>query len=132
MMTQRKRKYIPNHPSANGQGYVYNHILVVEDILGRHLDRRHPIHHVNEDKLDDSPHNLVVCEDKVYHHLLHRRTKALRECGDASAMKCVLCGEYTTKGSNTYYWVLKTGTERLCHKKCANKRRKKTYRRTGN
>lgn len=66
------RVWCPGHPRANN-GYVYEHILVAEKALGRYISPKHPIHHVNEDKRDNRPQNLVICQDASYHALLHER-----------------------------------------------------------
>ena len=52
------------------------------------------MHHWNEDKADNRNENLVVCPDKKYHALLHKRARALDACGNASWRPCVLCKRY--------------------------------------
>ena len=96
-MTQinRKRMRRPKHPNANSGGHVFEHILVAEKSLGKILDQR-------------------------YHMLLHRRTTALEECGNANAVKCVLCGEYIHRINTEYSWYVgKFKTFRVCHKVCS-------------
>ena len=67
------------------------HILMAEAVLGRRLPKGVQVHHVNEDWRDNSPSNLVVCPTPAYHKLLHRRTDALKECGNANWLKCCFC-----------------------------------------
>lgn len=83
----------PGHPFGSG-GYVLGHRLVVEKAIGRPLDPKHPIHHVNGDGLDNRPCNLVVCEDNSYHKLLHIRAAALAACGNPNFRTCVYCKKY--------------------------------------
>jgi hypothetical protein len=88
------RVHRPDHPRANPHGYVYEHILVVEQALGHYLPLTAEVHHVDEDGLNNSPTNLVACEDRGYHKLLHQRLRALLACGDANAARCYFCQSY--------------------------------------
>lgn len=63
--------YKPNHPRAKSNGYVYEHILVAEKCLGRSLDENEVIHHINENKNDNSPVNLMVFANHAEHMKYH-------------------------------------------------------------
>ena len=84
----------PDHPRAHQSGYVYEHILVAERAMGKPLPDGAEIHHANGDKSDNRPCNLVVCEGRSYHLLLHSRQRALEESGDANNRRCGYCGEW--------------------------------------
>lgn len=86
--------YMPDHPQSGKRNCVFEHILVCEKVLGKYLPPGVVIHHVNEDRTDNRPENLVICQDKAYHNLLHRRMKALRACGHADWLKCGYCKQY--------------------------------------
>lgn len=62
----------PDHPHADSRGYVREHRLVMEQILGRHLEPSEHVHHINCVKWDNRPENLEVM-DKSEHHLHHAR-----------------------------------------------------------
>lgn len=66
------------HPAATIKGFVMEHRLVAEKALGKYLDATHPVHHINGDKTDNRPENLVICESHSYHALLHKRMREMR------------------------------------------------------
>lgn len=63
----------PDHPNCNNNGYVREHRLVVEGILGRILDRTEVVHHIDGDKKNNSPENLEVFQTNA-EHLRHELT----------------------------------------------------------
>ena len=70
------------------------HRLVAEDLTGILLPKNAVIHHVDGNRANNSPSNLVICQDSAYHNLLHARSRALVATGDASARKCCRCGKW--------------------------------------
>lgn len=52
--------YYPKHPDASKSGWMLQHRLVAEDMLGRRLLSVEHVHHKNGVKDDNRPENLEV------------------------------------------------------------------------
>lgn len=61
----------PNHPKARNDGYVYIHQLQAEKKLGRMLKDEECVHHVNENKYDNSIDNLMIFKTNSDHIAFH-------------------------------------------------------------
>lgn len=84
----------PEHHRANNIGYVCEHILVAEKVLGKKLPVGAVVHHKNSNKQDNKKKNLVICENNIYHMYLHKRMRAYKACGNPSWLKCYICKKY--------------------------------------
>jgi hypothetical protein len=70
--------------SRTGHGYItvhvgrkrkqYEHILVAERAMGRSLRQGEVVHHINCNRTDNRPENLLVCTIQ-YHLQLHKRMR---------------------------------------------------------
>ena len=69
---------------------------------------------------------LVVCEDKTYHMLLHRRTDALEACGHANWLRCKFCEEYDDPANLKVYQTNKGGFS-IYHSDCVNQYQREQY-----
>ena len=56
----------PRHPRAASNGYVREHILVMEAYIGRPLKPNENIHHINRNRADNRIQNLKLM-DKTEH-----------------------------------------------------------------
>lgn len=64
------RVYVPMHPEANTWGYVYEHRVIAEQMIGRRLEPDEIVHHKNGKRWDNRVENLEVM-DKIEHAKLH-------------------------------------------------------------
>lgn len=73
--------YFPEHPKSTSDGYIMEHILVMECILGRHLRKDEVVHHKNHKKDDNRKDNLELMTFKEHAGLHMRERHALRKGG---------------------------------------------------
>ena len=62
--------YFPDHPQSSGDGYIMEHVLVMEAVIGRHLTEDECVHHINGKKDDNRAENLKLMtksEHMSYH-----------------------------------------------------------------
>lgn len=62
--------YKPEHPNATKDGYVMEHRLLMEEELGRYLNRKEFVHHINGDTQDNRIENLEITS-KRQHARIH-------------------------------------------------------------
>lgn len=111
--------YVPGHPHAmsseNWDGFVYEHILVATEILGRTLEDNEVVHHLDLDKANNLPSNLIVL-DRGQHTKLHAwllagaqtvESEVANPSVDSGVPYCC-CGTPLVRGQETF-----------CSRKCA-------------
>lgn len=62
--------YFPDHPCSSSDGYIMEHILVMECLIGRHLKPDECVHHINHNRKDNRKENLQLMtksEHMSYH-----------------------------------------------------------------
>lgn len=70
---------VREHPRANERGYVLHHRIVMENHLGRLLNRNEIVHHKNHDRKDNRIENLEVMDAKQ-HNTLHGSETPRKMC----------------------------------------------------
>jgi hypothetical protein len=106
----------PDHPQAGRKGYVMEHRLVVERAIGKALRADADVHHVNGVRDDNNAGNLVACESREYHWLLHVRARALSECGNANWRPCGYCKQWDAPEA-----MVRKNRNQMTHQRCRAK-----------
>ena len=63
--------YNPDHPYKDHHGYVLEHRLVMEKMLGRYLKPEEVVHHLDYDKTNNHPNNLYLFSNDMAHQQYH-------------------------------------------------------------
>ena len=113
--------YFPGHPKSMTtkvwNGYVYEHIIAAEKLLGRPLQEGEVVHHEDKIRSNNEIDNIKVFKTKGDHNRYHRGFK-VKKLNDGSYVcekarnKCIDCGVEVSKKIYVH-----------C-KKCALKKRK--------
>jgi hypothetical protein len=108
--------------TTNAQGYkevcgLSIHRLLAVKALNRLLKGEECVHHVDNDPGNNTPSNLVICPDKAYHALLHKRARALEACGHADWLYCYVCQGYSDPTDSDLY-INQYRTSQVYHRKC--------------
>lgn len=95
---------IPDHQKAMHDGYVYEHVIVAEKMLGRPLREDEDVHHIDFNVQNNLVENLLVMnhgQHRKFHNYINRY--GLRGLFEATALKghhvrkCKFCDDYLGK-----------------------------------
>lgn len=105
---------IPEHPRATSTGYVYEHQLVAENKLGRMLNPDEVVHHLDHNRKNNSPENLLVMTNSEHARLHAKETTRL-----VMKLRCPECGRvfYREKRKTHLAIKKKLGTT-FCSRRC--------------
>jgi hypothetical protein len=80
-------EFAPDHPHCSKWGYVFQHRLVAEAIVGRHLRPEERVHHEDENKGNNSPENLWLFPNQAAHLAHHKRNSWVNRQDFADAVR---------------------------------------------
>lgn len=66
--------YFPDHPMSNSEGYIMEHILVMECHIGRWINNDEAVHHINHIRSDNRLENLRLMTQKE-HMSMHMKER---------------------------------------------------------
>lgn len=101
---------VPNHPNATKNGYVLMHRVVMENHLGRLLEKNEIVHHKDHNKLNNNIENLQVM-DRVEHNRMHGSTGR-----NIIELVCPCCGKTFFKEERLIH-----GKQTFCSRSCNGK-----------
>ena len=106
--------YVKDHPRAKRRNGMYEHILVMEQELGRFLFSGEVIHHIDGNKSNNNLENLMLFSSDGDHREFHNFMTKIRVCKNIDYVRCGICKKYFDPDEEGMYSYGK-GYE---HKKC--------------
>ncbi len=103
---------VKGHPFATRHGYVLEHRIVVENNLGRILEKSEVVHHKNGNKKDNRISNLEVMTKEA-----HARLHQLGVGRKWVTLRCPNCGVIFDKPQNVTF-LAKGGRYTCCSNAC--------------
>lgn len=109
--------FIPDHPHSFGRGLVYEHRYLMEQKLGRVLDRKEIVHHIDGNRLNNDISNLELCASIAEHKFEHRKAESnLKPLGEVNSIIECVCG-----CGKTFLKYDKAGRERKYSRGCSTR-----------
>ena len=111
--------YLPDHPLAYADGMVYLHIFVAENILQRNLLPEECVHHIDFNRQNNTPSNLMVFKTNNDHIRYHAM---LNNCVDyvliriSNVYQCVAYSKLCAEGID----LINLNSNLLSKKICPN------------
>lgn len=93
-----KKIYYPEHHLARENGFVYEHIIIAEKMLGRELKKGETVHHIDHNRGNNLENNLMVFITNADHSRYHKTGVAIKlydgtYYSPEEINRCVICGK---------------------------------------
>ena len=93
---------MPDHPNARSNGTILEHRYIASKTLGRPLTKTETVHHLDENKTNNDPENLIVFRTNADHSRFHKiGIKQKMDDGtyicpikESELKQCAYCGKY--------------------------------------
>lgn len=112
----------PDNDRSHNNGYMYEHILVIEESLGRKLKLGEVVHHEDRNKRNNDAANLSVFKTNTDHSRFHKTGIRIADehgvYSSPSQRVCIKCGKPTYASTNRS----KTGLCKDCHIECMERK----------
>lgn len=99
---------MPEHHRARGNGYVFEHIVVIENKLGRKLKANEHVHHIDGDKTNNDSKNLMALKAGQHSSVTGDERRA------NNVIPCHYCGTPVYKKP----YQQKTNKNSYCSRRC--------------
>lgn len=89
---------VTHHPNSRN-GFILEHRLIMEKVLGRYLNSDEVVHHINNDPSDNRPENLLVMTVGEHSKMHRNRLGSVPSAGRSKSveLECLSCGNSFVK-----------------------------------
>lgn len=114
--------YLPEHPKAmkndNWDGFVYEHVVIAEEMMGRSLREDEEVHHLDGDRSYNHAENLLVLEHSQHTKLHNYLQKTGATLEESNGMHGVNSGESKLVPYCPCGKILHSLQKKYCSKSC--------------
>jgi hypothetical protein len=106
--------FMPWHPNALRSGYIREHVWVMSRMVGSPVPKGFEVHHMDGDKQNNSPSNLMLCT-RAQHQHMHKIMHAVNACGNPDWRPCRFCHKHDSTDAMIRHSRTR---DAWCHSEC--------------